>query len=441
MGFNPLAWLRGLVGDGKVLKRSGNTFVGVDPGELSPAGDFEPATTDAYDLGETSTPKRWRWANLSRGIAITHAVIAGSIRTAFTFTGAADTACTASTEQPDFYINGARTVQWATGALTTQRMIRVRAPTYAFVGASTITDAVTLDIDAAPTAGANATITNSYALRVVAGAVLFGGSFAVTGAASFNGNVTLGDAATDNITLTGAIVGDVALRKEANHVIAVEASTTTDTAGANLSIAAGDGAATNGNGGNAALDAGAKAGSGTSGTLSLGATNAEAVAIGRTGKTTTVAGPLSASEGANVTGDLTATGGFRSFLPFGVANVAAGDNATPASSTPVQVGWGANGAVLAGFTAVRAGSLMGLSAALSEVAAGSDIIVGIYKNGTIFNAATIITIAAAAQTGRTTFAKDTYTFVPGDVIDVRIRTGSGWSASTADLAVAVEIEQ
>ena len=28
----------------------------------------------------------------------------------------------------------------------------------------------------------------------------------------------------------------------------------------------------------------------------------------------------------------------------------------------------------------------------------------------------------------------------GDVIDVRIRTGTGWSATTADLGVAVEIE-
>ena len=42
--------------------------------------------------------------------------------------------------------------------------------------------------------------------------------------------------------------------------------------------------------------------------------------------------------------------------------------------------------------------------------------------------------------GRGTFTSGSYTFVAGDVIDVRIRTGSGWSATTADASIAVEIE-
>lgn len=116
--------------------------------------------------------------------AQTIATTAGTVgaRAALTVTGAADTGVTASTEQSDVYVNLARTVTWATGALTTQRAVRIAAPTYAFAGASTITTAVTLDVSGAPTAGANATITNAYALRIAAGASLFSGSVGVGGA-------------------------------------------------------------------------------------------------------------------------------------------------------------------------------------------------------------------------------------------------------------------
>jgi len=59
--------------------------------------------------------------------------------------------------------------QWATGALTTQRFSEFRQPTIAFVGASTVTDASTLHINGAPSAGTNATITNSWSLSVQSG--------------------------------------------------------------------------------------------------------------------------------------------------------------------------------------------------------------------------------------------------------------------------------
>lgn len=134
--------------------------------------------------------------------------------------------------------------------------------------------------------------------------------------------------------------------------------------------------------------------------------------------------------------------GHRQVIPFGIANVAAGDNATPASSTPVQIGFGANGAVLAGWVAPRDGSLTALSAALSGAAAGSNAILGVYKNGVLMNALTIVTLASATSDTKAygTFTRGTYTFVAGDVIDVRIRTGTGWSATTADLGVAVEVD-
>lgn len=86
----------------------------------------------------------------------------------------ADTALTASTEAPMLQVGGnvaqtSVTRQWATGALTTQREHVFLHPTYAFVGASTITNAATVAITNAPIAGTNATITNPFAFWVQGG--------------------------------------------------------------------------------------------------------------------------------------------------------------------------------------------------------------------------------------------------------------------------------
>lgn len=100
----------------------------------------------------------------------------GGAMTAFTLTPSAATGSTASTEAVDMYINLNRTVQFATGALGTQRAIRVTAPTYGFVGASTLTTAVTYSIDGAPSAGTNATLTETVALRILGTATLASGA-------------------------------------------------------------------------------------------------------------------------------------------------------------------------------------------------------------------------------------------------------------------------
>ena len=86
-------------------------------------------------------------------------------------TGAAHTTLTASAEASDIYFNLARTVQFAAGSLSTQRAIRISAPTYAFASASTLSDASTVAISGAPAAGTNATITRSYALSIESGAI------------------------------------------------------------------------------------------------------------------------------------------------------------------------------------------------------------------------------------------------------------------------------
>ncbi len=80
------------------------------------------------------------------------------------WTAGAHNTQTASTELTDINFALARNITFSTGALTTQRAFRIQAPTYAFVGSSTVTTAVTLDVET-PIAGTNATITNNYAIR------------------------------------------------------------------------------------------------------------------------------------------------------------------------------------------------------------------------------------------------------------------------------------
>lgn len=129
--------------------------------------------------------------------------------TAFLLTGAANTTLTASTESTDVNFDLSRTVQFATGALTTQRAFRIQGPVYAAVGASTITTAVTLDITT-PTNGTNVTITNARSIRA-------------NGVAEFSGSVS------SAIILSGG-VGSVA-------GIAVTAATTVLSLKGNLAAA------------------------------------------------------------------------------------------------------------------------------------------------------------------------------------------------------------
>lgn len=82
--------------------------------------------------------------------------------TNFTYTGPASSGLTASTEAIGTNWNASATRTFATGALTLQREFLIQAPTYAFVGASTLTDAVTFAVSGPPIAGANATLTRRW---------------------------------------------------------------------------------------------------------------------------------------------------------------------------------------------------------------------------------------------------------------------------------------
>ncbi len=89
----------------------------------------------------------------------------GAPNSGFNYTSPAHTALTASTEWISEKHNLSATIQYATGALTTHRGAYYQGQTISAVGASTITDAITMQIDG-PTAGTNTTITNPYALFI-----------------------------------------------------------------------------------------------------------------------------------------------------------------------------------------------------------------------------------------------------------------------------------
>ncbi|MDE2105475.1 MAG: hypothetical protein KGL39_50070, partial [Patescibacteria group bacterium] len=151
-------------------------------------------------------------------ITLTQPAATSGTPNALVVTGGAHTGLAGSTEASDVSFNFARTVQFATGAITLQRAAKISAPTYAFAAASTITDAATLGIGGGPVAGTNATITNAHGVKIGSIALSAGntngyGLFvdAPTGAANnyaavFNtGNVGIGTAApTSPVDIAGS---------------------------------------------------------------------------------------------------------------------------------------------------------------------------------------------------------------------------------------------
>jgi len=133
----------------------------------------------------------------AQSMSFTQVAATSGSPTMLTLTGASHTTLTASTEVTDVNINLARTIGINTGALTTNRSVRVQAPTIAFVGASTLTNAVTFDISGPPTSGnANTTILNPASLRVGSGNATY-----ISNASFAYSNVNL---LANTITLTGS---------------------------------------------------------------------------------------------------------------------------------------------------------------------------------------------------------------------------------------------
>ena len=140
---------------------------------LTTAADWEAGFTDFSTLTGTGSVVLNSSPTLSGTIAGTYTLggvptITPTLRSSgatpyLTITTPADTNRTASTESIGLSLTAA-TRQWATGALTLQRERVFAAPTYSFVGASTLTTAINVDI-ADPIQGTNATLTNIFGLR------------------------------------------------------------------------------------------------------------------------------------------------------------------------------------------------------------------------------------------------------------------------------------
>ncbi len=120
-----------------------------------------------YQISTTGA-HNWAGTTQSSGIiafwTITQPVYTGGSFPGLLWSAGAHVGQTASTELTDINFNLARNIAFATGAITTQRAFRIQAPTYAFVSSSTISTAVTLEVDS-PVAGSNGTITSNYAIR------------------------------------------------------------------------------------------------------------------------------------------------------------------------------------------------------------------------------------------------------------------------------------
>jgi hypothetical protein len=133
--------------DFSTLTGTGSVVLGTSPTIATPT--FSGTVAGTYTLGGAPT--------------ITPTARSSGATPYLTFTTPADTNRTASTESIGFSLTAA-TRQWATGALTLQRERVFAAPTYGFVGASTLTTAINVDI-ADPIQGTNATLTNIFGLR------------------------------------------------------------------------------------------------------------------------------------------------------------------------------------------------------------------------------------------------------------------------------------
>ncbi len=169
-----------------------------------------PAGANRWNLHMNGTAQNYLAGRLGVGIAVPTALVelsdtaaTGTVVPAYQVTNAAHTALTASAERFDTNFNSARTVQWATGALTTQRFNVFQAPTIGFVGASTVTDTCTLCVTGAPVSGTNTTLASTHGLLIQAGAVTAAtNAFGITAnaptggttnyAAQFKGEVLLG---------------------------------------------------------------------------------------------------------------------------------------------------------------------------------------------------------------------------------------------------------
>lgn len=120
---------------------------------------------------------------LGGAIAAFKGVQTSTVVISYNFTPGNESSLTASTEKVTFNV-ATSTVNHAAGALALNRYAVINAPTYGFSSASTLTDAVTFEVTAAPILGAGSpTFTRSWVARLLNGNTAIGGSMYVGAAA------------------------------------------------------------------------------------------------------------------------------------------------------------------------------------------------------------------------------------------------------------------
>lgn len=161
------------------------TTIGTTRAAVQNSGDF--STIGAYEITTGDPSNGAADVSMSRSAAATMKLTGAVTQEAAARTSGnptfysrvvtpADTGLTAGTESMGIQLGGdgaGGTVvrQFLTGAISQQREVRVAAPTYAFVGASTITKAASFAIGAAPVAGTNCTITAPFAMLIESGSL------------------------------------------------------------------------------------------------------------------------------------------------------------------------------------------------------------------------------------------------------------------------------
>jgi len=109
-------------------------------------------------------------------VLISQAVSGGAAASSLAIVTPAHLALQAGVEYSTISLGTSAIQQFNTGAITSNRFIKVTAPTYGFVGATVVGTAATFAIVGAPIPGVNATFTNAYAFWVQAGLSAFAGA-------------------------------------------------------------------------------------------------------------------------------------------------------------------------------------------------------------------------------------------------------------------------
>ena len=144
----------------------------------------------SFGIGGTSTISAW---NSHGNQSATPTASTSGAPIAYTLTDPANTGITTTVEVPSVKYDLSSTKQWASGNFANQRQFQILAPTLSATAATTITNASTFYVSAAPSAGTNMTLTNKWSawfgatIRVDSAQALGGGATATLGTVGGSG--------------------------------------------------------------------------------------------------------------------------------------------------------------------------------------------------------------------------------------------------------------